>query len=98
MNEQVYITRDEGDSWIWVWRKPVKGIWAPQKLKGCDIINWQRPDGSLECTQAYIATDFKKKFGFMIRMKTKKYVHLPKKLLESEKYQLFTEAQKRKKS
>lgn len=94
MNEKVYITRDESDSWIWVWRKPEKGIWAPQKLKGCDIVNWQRPDSSLEGTQAYLATDFKKKFGFTIRMKTRRFVHLPKQLLESEKSQLFTDPAK----
>jgi hypothetical protein len=100
MNEKVYITRDEGDNWIWVWRKPEKGIWAPQKLKDCDVVNWQRSDSSLEGTQAYTVTDFKKKFGFIIRMKTKKFVHLPKNLLQSEKYQLFSDPAKfkRKKS
>ena len=93
--EKVYITRDEGDNWIWFWRKPSKGIWGPQKLKDCDIVNWQRPDRSLEGTQPYLAEDFKKKFGIMIRMKTKKCVYLSKDLLDNDEYRLFTESHKK---
>ena len=87
---KVYITRDEGDDWIWLWKKPTKGIWAPQKMPDIGMVTYQRPDRSLEGADAYLATDFKKKFGITIRMKTKKCVHLPDNLVESEDYKLFS--------
>jgi len=90
--EKVYITRDEDDSWIWVWRKPLKGNFAPYKKKDCDMICWHRED--LDNADAYIVEEFKDKFGLSIRMKTKKCVHLEDHLLNSDKYKLFTDMKK----
>lgn len=87
--EKVYITRDEDDDWIWVWKKPAKGNWSPKKLQGCDIVNYQRED--MDNCDAYIVKEFKLKFGITIRRKTKKCVHLSKKLLDNLKYKLYTE-------
>jgi len=87
----VYVTRDSEDDKIWVWRKPSKGNWAPSNVcAGEGMTNWQRPDRNLEGTSYYLATDFKKKFGITIREKTKKCVHLPVSLLDSEEYMLAT--------
>ena len=87
--EKVYITRDEDDTWIWVWRKPLKGNFAPHKMADCDMVNWVRED--LDHADGYLATEFKNKFGFNIRMKTKKCVHLEDHLLNDDKYKLFTD-------
>lgn len=87
--EKVYITRDENDNSIWLWRKPSKGNWAPSNIGGKGLVNWQRPDRSLEGTSCYTVDDFKNKFGITIREKTKKCVHLPVNLINSEKYQLY---------
>ena len=94
--EKVYITRDEGSDWIWVWRKPSKGNWSPEDVSRGQFVNWQRPDRSLEGAQAYVASDFKTHFGISIQMKTKKCVHLPKSKLDSDDYQLFSNNPKRK--
>lgn len=88
--EKVYISRDEDDDWVWVWMRPSKGNWSPQKMKDCDIVNYQRED-MIHCT-AYLAKEFKLKYGITIRRKTKKCVYLSKKLLNNQKYKLFTEA------
>lgn len=96
--EKVYITRDEGSDWIWIWRKPSKGIWAPQNISKSDKgYNWQRPDRNLEGCQAYLVTDFRTKFGTTIREKTKKFVELPVNLLNSDDYQLISKNSDRKK-
>lgn len=97
MKEKCYITRDERDDWVWVWRKPASGVWQPTKLKDCDITIYQRNDRSLENTDTYLSTDFKKKFNIAIKQKTKKCVMLSKKLLDSEDYKLFSNNPKRKK-
>ena len=55
-----YITRDEGDNKIYLWLKPTKGNWSPQKLPDCDIVNWQRQN--IDNVDIYLAKDFKKKF------------------------------------
>ena len=94
---KVYITRDEGDDWIWLWKKPSKGNWAPQKMTDSGMVVWQREDRNLEGTDAYLAKNFKKKFGKTIRMKTRKCVHLPDKLINNEDYKLFSPDSKRKK-
>ena len=95
--EKTYITRDEGDSTIWVWRKPTRGIWAPQKVKDCEIVIWQREDRSLENVDQYLAKDFKKKFNIAIRCKTKRCVKLSKVLLNNEDYKLISDDPDRKK-
>lgn len=85
--EKVYITKDEGSNTIWVWRKPTKGSWSPTNI-GDEDVNYQRLDRSLENTDSYIASDFKKKFGTTIRTKTKKCIHLSVDLLNNEDYKL----------
>lgn len=95
--EKCYVTRDEGSSWVWVWRKLANRVWQPTKLKDCDITVYQRNDRSLENTDAYLSTDFKKKFNIAIKQKTKKCVMLPKKLLDNEDYKLISNDPKRKK-
>jgi len=87
--EKCYISRDEDDDMIWVWRKPSKGIWSPSNVCGKEFVNFQRVDRSLKNTSAYMATDFKKKFGTTIRQKTRKCVHLPADLLDSKKYKIY---------
>jgi hypothetical protein len=93
-NEKVYLSRDEGDNRIYVWRKPSKGNWSPAKQKDCDIILWMRED--IEHMDYYFVSDFKKKFGMTIRAKTKKCVHLPYDLLNNEDYKLISNDPNRK--
>ena len=83
--EKVYISRDHGDDKIYVWRKPKKGNWSPTQLKDCDVVNWQRED--MENVDIYLVSDFKKKFGFTIRQKTKNCVRLPSNLVHTDTYQ-----------
>jgi len=92
--EKVYITRDEDDDTIYVWRKPTKGNWSPSQLKNCEMINYQRED--IDNMDMYTASDFKKKFGITIRQKTKRCVHLPYDLLHNEDYKLISNNPKRK--
>ena len=92
--EKVYITRDELDNFIYVWRKPTKGNWSPTQLKDCEVVNWQRED--IENMDIYFASDFKKKFGITIRKKVKKCVHLPSELVNSEDYKIISDDPKRK--
>jgi hypothetical protein len=96
--EKCYITRDESDDKVWVWRKPSKGKWSPSNIgeKG-EFVNWQRIDTSLENTDYYYVSDFKKKFGINIKHKTKKCVHLPIELLNNDDYKLISNNKDRKK-
>lgn len=94
--EKVYVSRDETDSnFIYIWFKPIKGNWSPTKLKDCETVNWQREDMSR--VDVYTARQFKLKFGITIRAKTKKCIHLPTKLLNTEDYKLFSNDPDRKK-
>lgn len=88
--EKVYLTRDEKDNFIWIWRKSNHGSWIPKKAKDCDIVMYQREDKSLDNACSYYIKDFKKKFGMIINKKVKKCVHLDKKLLDSEDYKLVS--------
>jgi hypothetical protein len=88
--EKVYLTRDEGSDWIYIWRKPTKGNWSPQPMKGAGIVTYDREEVTMETVDTYLATDFKKKFGMTIREKTKKCVHLPTNQLYNEDYKLFS--------
>ena len=90
-----YVTRDEGDDFIWLWRKPTKGNFAPQKLKDCDIVCWMRED--IDKANYYHIRDFKKKFGFIINKKVRKCSHISKKLLDSEDYKMLSNDSERKK-
>ena len=84
--EKVYITRDEDEKFIFVWRKPTKGQWAPKKVKDCEVVNYQRENRSLDNVNYYLASNFKKKYGFLIRAKTKVCKHLDKSLLDNKDY------------
>lgn len=92
--EKVYITRDEDDHCIWIWKKPTKGNWSPHKMKDCNMVVYQRED--LENADYYLASDFKKKFGISIRSKTKKCCHLPYDLVYNEDYKLISDDANRK--
>lgn len=92
---KVFITRDESDDWVWVWRQPTKGNWEPTKKKNCGMVIWERED--LDFADAYLATDFKKKFGFTPALKSKKNMKLDDKLVKSEDYKLFSNDSDRKK-
>jgi hypothetical protein len=85
---KVYITRDEHDDFIWVWLKPKKGNWKPKKIND-EYVTYVRHESmdELETYSYYSVEDFKKKFGFMIRAKTIKSVHLDDKKVNSEKFQ-----------
>lgn len=96
-NEKVYISRDEDDNKIWVWRKPTRGIWSPKKIKDQDFVSYRREDRSLENTDYYLASDFKKKFGITIKAKLKRCCHLPSNLLNNEDYKLISNDPDRKK-
>jgi len=98
-NEKVYITRDEvvdknSLDHIWVWLKPKKGNWSPNKMKDCGMVVYQRED--IEQANHYLVPDFKKKFGISINTKTKKCVHLPYDLLHNEDYKLISNDPNRK--
>ena len=93
-NEKTYLTRDEGDDNIYVWRKPLKLEWSPTKIPDCEIVAWQRHD--IEHMDYYHVFDFKKKFGFIIRQKTKKCVHISKDILNNEDYKLISDDPDRK--
>ncbi len=90
-----YITRDEGEDFIWVWLKPTKNNFSPTKLSNCDIVCWQRED--MENTSCYYIKDFKKKFGFIISKKVKKCCQLPTELVNNEDYKLISNDPERKK-
>ena len=92
--EKVYITRDEADDHIYIWRKPTKGNWSPTQLKDCEQVNWQRED--INNMDIYCADDFKKKFKMTIRPKTKKCVQIPYNLLHNEDYKLISNDPNRK--
>ena len=96
-NEKVYLSRDEGDSTIYVWRKPSKGNWSPHKVKDCEIVMYQREDMSNDHMDMYTVSDFKKKFGITLPRKTRRCVHLPYNLLNNEDYKLISNDPKRKK-
>ena len=90
--EKAYITRDEvvenSPDNIWVWLKPKKGNWSPNKMPDCGMVVFQRED--VEQAHCYLVKDFKKKFGISINKKTKKCVHLDKAILHSEDYKLIS--------
>ena len=92
--EKVYISRDEGDDRIYIWRKPKIGNWSPSLDKNCEIVVYQRED--IDKVDIYLDTDFKKKFKKSIHQKTKKCVHIPSKLLNNEDYKLISNDPKRK--
>lgn len=94
---KVFITRDESDDWVWVWKNHSGKVWEPFRVKGCDVVMYQRGNGSLEDVDAYLSTDFKKKFGISIKQKTKKCIQISKKLLDSEDYKLISDNSDRKK-
>ena len=73
-----YVSRDEDSDIIWFWLKPKKGNWKPEKLKDCDVVNYQRPSSMDELTtyNYYTVKEFKARFGFIINKKTVKHVHL----------------------
>lgn len=85
---KVFVTRDEDSDWVWVWKHPTKGNWEPKRIKDCDMVFWERED--LDHADAYLATDFKKKFGFTPTKKSKKNVKLDDKLVNSEDYKLLS--------
>ena len=93
--EKVYISRDEGNNKIWIWKKPKKGNWKPTKLKDCEIVVWQRED--IDNVDCYLAKDFRKKFSMNINTKTCRCDHLPINLLNNEDYKLFSNDPDRKK-
>ena len=78
---KLYISRDEDSDEIWLWLKPKKGNWKPEKIDS-DIVNFQRQAmDEINTYCCYDMKDFKKKFGQTIRQKTCKCVHLPDKLV-----------------
>ena len=78
---KVYISRDEDSEFIWIWLKPKKGNWKPEKIDS-DVVNYQRQAmDEIDTYCSYHKNDFKKKFGTTIRMKTCKCVHLRKDLI-----------------
>ncbi len=93
--EKCYISRDEDDDQIWVWRKPLKGPWKPVDV--CkEVVNFQRENRSLENTDSYLVDKFKEKFCITMCEKSIKCVHLPVKLLNNEDYKLFSNDKNRK--
>lgn len=95
--EKVYLSRDEDDKFIWIWGKPKNGPWAPIQLKDCETVNWQRENRSLENTSHYLVKNFKRKYGFLIRSKTKVCKHLDRKLLNNQDYKEVSDDPDRKK-
>ncbi len=94
--EKVYATRDEDSDLIFIWRKPEKGIWKPEPLKDCEVVNFQRTDRNLDDVDTYTYEDFKKKFNITIKKKEIKNVKISKKLLDNDDYKLFSNNSKRK--
>ena len=95
--EKVFISRDETDNMVWVWRRPSKNVWAPVRVKDCEVVNYQRENRSLENTDYYTFKNFKKKFGISIRKNSKQCCHLPVNLLNNEDYKLSSNDPDRKK-
>jgi hypothetical protein len=93
--EKVYITRDEGDNFVFVWRKPTKGNWAPEARKKIEVVNYDREDSSNR--DCYALIDFEKKFGMKIKEKANKCVHLSVDLLNSQDYRMISNDKDRKK-
>ncbi len=97
VKEKCYITRDSSSDWVWIWRKPDKGTWAPSDNGSKENKNFQRADRSLEKTDAYYIEDFKNKFGTSIKQGMRKCTHLLTSLIDSEDYKLFSNDKNRKK-
>ena len=96
MEEKCYITRDEDSDIVWIWRKPLKGVWSPSNIGGKNFVNYQRTDRSLEAADSYEISDFKKKFNLSINYKIKKFVNIPVALLNNEDYKLISNNSERK--
>ncbi len=92
--KKVYITRDEGSDFIFVWRKPTKGSWSPTKKVDCEMIIWLRED--IDHMDYYHKSDFKKKFNITIPKKKRQCVHIPYNLLNNEDYKLISDNPDRK--
>lgn len=95
--EKVYITRDESDNWVYIWRKVLNKVWEPFKIKDCEIVSYHRENKSVENVDCYLAKEFKKKFGISINRKIKKKIKIDRKLLNNEDYKLISDDSKRKK-
>lgn len=90
---KVYISRDENSDCVWVWF----GQPSPVKLKECDYINWTRNDQMQSETSCYLIEDFKKKFSLDIKKGEMRKIDIPKKILYSQDYQMFSKDPDRKK-
>jgi hypothetical protein len=94
--EKVYITRDEEDHLVWIWYKPLKGNWTPERFPNPDnMVIWHRED--IDKADCYLEKDFKKKFGITLKEKEKRCVHLSLDKLKNEDYKLFSDDKNRKK-
>ena len=89
---KVYISRDELGSTVWLWKKPIKGNWKPEKLADCEVVVYARPESmhELDSYDAYTDDDFKTKFGKDIKEGTCQQMELKKELVNSEDYKMFS--------
>jgi len=96
---KVYITRDEGDDHVWLWKKPSKSNWKPERLKECETVMFVRHESmdELDSYDCYTVSDFETKFGIKVEVKTCESQELDDKLIKSNDFKMFSDDAERKK-
>ena len=89
---KVYVSRDQGDNWIWVWLGPEK----PKLMSNVDRMKIFTRSTLDETCHAYTVDDFKTKFNKTVKRSTCVKMDLPDKLVLNEDYKLFSKDIKRK--
>jgi len=89
---KVYVSRDENDNFVYVWKDPQKGNFKPEQYKESTKVNYQRIESmdELDSYDMYNVDDFEMKFGLKIKEKELSVKHLPDILVNDEKYKLFS--------
>ncbi|MFA5758774.1 MAG: hypothetical protein WC942_05365 [Clostridia bacterium] len=89
---KVYVSRDEDDDFVYVWKTPQKGNFKPEQYKESTKVNYQRTESmdELDSYDIYNVDDFKIKFGLTIKEKELSVKHLPDLLVDDEKFKLFS--------
>ena len=96
--EKVFVTRNTKDHFVFLWRKPIKGLWEPINISEKENwINWQRSDRSLESIDFYDFLDFQKKYGILIKEGEKRNISLSIRLLNCQDYKIISNDPNRKK-
>lgn len=96
--EKVFLTRDSGQNFVFVWRKPEKGLFEPINIsKNPEKFYWQRADRSLDNIYFYNFIDFQKKYGILVNEGEKISLSILEELLDNQDYKVISDDINRKK-